>query len=98
MSYYFHYEAEKELSQTVAYYEDIHPGLGLDFATEVYSTTQRIVSFPTAWTKLGDDVRRCMVNRFPYGVLYREEGEQIQILAVMNLNQKPGYWKARLEK
>jgi hypothetical protein len=39
-----------------------------------------------------------MVNRFPYGVLYREEGEQIQILAVMNLNQKPGYWKDRLEK
>jgi len=38
MSFSFHPEAEEELNVAVDYYEDIEPGLGYDFALEVYST------------------------------------------------------------
>ncbi len=36
-----------------------------------------------------------MLNIFPYGVLYSIEADQIYILAVMNLNKDPDYWKYR---
>lgn len=70
MSYSFHPEARSEFEQAIDYYEDREAGLGLDFATEIHSTIQRIVDYPEAWAELERGVRRCMVRRFPYGVLY----------------------------
>ena len=48
MTYSFHPEAEDEFNRAVDYYEEIEPGLGYDFAVEVYSTIQRSVAFPKA--------------------------------------------------
>jgi len=96
MSYRFHPEAEAELNLSIDYYESIEPGLGYDFALEVYETIQRAVDFPKAWTILDDDVRRSLVKRFPYGVLYSEEPDGVFILAVMNLHRAPDYWKHRV--
>ena len=96
MSYRFHPEAEAELNLSIDYYESIEPGLGYDFVLEVYETIQRVVDFPKAWTTLDGDVRRSLVKRFPYGVLYSEEADGILILAVMNLHRAPDYWKHRV--
>ena len=52
MNFYFHPEAEEELNKAIDYYEDIEPGLGYDFALEVYLAIQRSVKFPKAWTIL----------------------------------------------
>jgi len=57
------------------YYEDIDPSLGYDFALEVYSTIKRSIEFPRAWAVLEGEIRRSLVRRFPYGVLYSEEPE-----------------------
>ena len=96
MSFAFHPEAEKELNEAIDYYEDIESGLGYDFALEVYSTINRSLDFPKAWSVLEGDVRRSLVRRFPYGVLYSEEKDEIFIVAVMHLHRKPGYWKHRV--
>jgi len=95
MSYRFHPEAEVELNLSIDYYESIEPGLGYDFAIEVYDTIQRVLEFPKAWTILDGEVRRSLVKRFPYGVLYSEDAGDILILAVMNLHRAPDYWKHR---
>lgn len=96
MSYRFHPEAEAELNRSIDYYESIEPGLGYDFALEVYDTIQRVVDFPKAWTLLEGDVRRSLVKRFPYGILYSIETDGVFILAVMNLHRAPDYWKHRV--
>jgi hypothetical protein len=96
MSFSFHPEAEKELNEAIDYYENIEPGLGYDFALEVYSTIGRSVDLPKAWAILEDNIRRSLVRRFPYGVLYSEEKDETFIVAVMNLHRKPGYWKQRI--
>lgn len=95
MSFSFHPESEEEFNKAIEYYEDIEPGLGYDFALEVYSTIQRSIKFPKAWTVLEGEIRRSLVRRFPYGVLYSEEQEEIFIVAVMNLHRNPDYWKHR---
>lgn len=95
MSFSFHPEAEKELTEAIAYYEQIEPGLGYDFALEVYSAIRRSVDFPEAWSVLDGDVRRSLVKRFPYGILYAQAEDGILILSVMNLHREPGYWKKR---
>jgi len=95
MKFIFHPEAEEEFEKTIEYYEKIQPGLGYDFAIEVYLTIQRITSFPGAWPIIEDNIRRCLINRFPYGILYDFEKETIYILAVMHLHREPDYWKKR---
>ncbi len=95
MIFRFHPEAERELREAVAYYEEIESGLGYDLSVEVYSADQRAVSYPKAWPVLDGDIRRALVRRFPYGVLYSAEEEVLLIVAVMNLHREPGYWKGR---
>jgi plasmid stabilization system protein ParE len=96
MRYVFHPEAQSELQSAVDYYEECREGLGDEFALEVNSAIQRILAFPQAWTRLSGQIRRCIVNRFPYGVIYQNFNGEILILALMPLRRKPGYWKKRL--
>jgi hypothetical protein len=95
MTFSFHPEAEEEFLEAINYYEDRERGLGYDFSIEVFATIQHIVIYPTAWPVIEEGVRRCLVHRFPYGVIYSIEQEEILILAVMHLRRHPGYWKNR---
>lgn len=95
MKYTFHPDAELEFEDAIKYYQEHQKGLGYDFSVEVYSAIKRILNNPHAWTILEDDIRRCMANRFPYGVIYSVQDDEIYILAVMNLGRSPDYWKYR---
>ncbi|MFA5233761.1 MAG: type II toxin-antitoxin system RelE/ParE family toxin [Sulfurimonas sp.] len=95
MTYSFHPDAELELNASVDYYQECKDGLGGEFAYEVQKTIQRILEYPTAWQKLNMDIRRCLTNRFPFGIIYFQRDNKIIILAVMQLNRKPNYWKSR---
>jgi plasmid stabilization system protein ParE len=88
--------AEADFTESIAYYEQQQYGLGMKFATEVKRTLSRIMNFPTAWTPLSPNTRRCRLNRFPYAVLYQLRSEAILIVAIQNLHQDPVSWKARL--
>lgn len=97
MKFSFHPEADAEFIAAVAYYEDCEIGLGLDHSREVYATIHNALDYPTLWPKVEDEVCRCLVHRFPYGVLYSIEPQDIFILAVMHLHRDPDYWKHRLK-
>ena len=96
MTYSFHPEAEAEFVDAINYYEKCENGLGEDFSLEVNSTIRNILAFPAAWPTMDEPVHRCFTHRFPYGVLYSTENDNIFILAVMHLHRQPDYWKKRL--
>lgn len=96
MKYAFHPEARAEFLAAIDFYEDREPGLGSDFAIEVHSIIENVLSFPNAWPILEDDIRRCQIRRFPYGIIYAQDEDVIFILAVMHLHRDPVYWKDRL--
>lgn len=91
----FHPEADVEFQHAIDYYEVRKPGLGTEFYLEVRSALGRIEQFPEAWPAVERTVRRCLVNRFPYAVLYTIEEDGIFILAVMHTRRDPDYWKHR---
>jgi len=96
MKFDFHPDADEELDEAVRYYEGCQPGLGLEFAEEVQAAIGRIIQYPKAWSRLSANTRRCLVNRFPYGVIYQLKSEAIRVIAVAHLHRRPGYWKDRL--
>jgi plasmid stabilization system protein ParE len=97
MNYFFHPLAKEEFIEAINYYENCHPGLGLDFSKEIHSTIQRIIHFPHAGFEFSNNTRRSLTKRFPFGVIYQfsEEKNEIIILAIMQLNRNPNYWKHR---
>ncbi len=95
MTFSFHPDAEREFNEAIEYYEGCEPGLGYDFAIEVGTAIQSILRYPEAWSVVDEDVRRRLVNRFPYAVLYTVEHGTIHVLAVMNAHRDPDYWKGR---
>jgi plasmid stabilization system protein ParE len=98
MKFYFHPDAEAEFDTAVEYYEQFQEGLGLEFAEEIYATISRIIQYPYAWSALSKNSRRCLVSRFPYGVIYQIKSHSLRIIAVAHLNRRPGYWKERFEQ
>jgi hypothetical protein len=95
-NYSFHPDAGQELQDAVSYYNECQDDLGTAFAKEVYSSIQNILQYPEAWPSISPNTRRCLVHRFPYGVIYQITDQEIYIIAIMQLNRKPKYWEDRI--
>ena len=87
--------AQQELDDAIAWYAAQAPGLGDAFLVEVLRAFELIRHHPDAWHPLSDHTRRCRLARFPYGVIYTQEGHDILVLAIANLHRRPGYWRDR---
>lgn len=96
MRFYFHPQADHEFDDAVRYYEDSQIGLGIEFAEEVYAAIARICEYPDAWSTMSKNTCRCLVNRFPFGIIFQNKYDSIRIVAVVNLHRRPGYWKNRI--
>ena len=96
--YFFHPAAEEEFVAAAEYYRGVDPALAVAFFEEVESVIAHIRRFPAAGVKIDADIRRSLLSRFPYGVLYEERLGNIRILALMHLRRRPNYWAQRVEK
>ena len=92
----FHPAAEAELIAAGEFYEAQAAGLGLDFVAEVRRTARTIAAHPEVGHRFSRRLRRTLVRRFPYGLLYRVEADTIVVVAVMHLRRRPGYWRGRV--
>ena len=91
----FHRLADFELNEAALYYDLEEPGLGTAFLEEVERCLEAIQAAPEAGAILRDSVRRRLLRRFPYALLYKIKPSGIRILAVMNLRRRPTYWVGR---
>jgi toxin ParE1/3/4 len=96
MKFYFHEDAELEFGKAIEYYEGCQTGLGLEYAQEIYAAIKRIIQYPEAWPPLSKKTRRCLVNRFPFGIIYQVKSGLLKIIAVADLRRRPNYWKDRV--
>ena len=89
--------AEAELDSAVEYYESERRGLGFGFQAEVVRSLGRVAQYPSSYQKIGKYSRRCLVHKFPYGVIYqhREDKNEILVIAIAHLHRKPDYWLSR---
>ena len=89
--------AEQELDEAIAYYNAQVAGLGDSFLLEALKVFDLIEQYPQAWHPLGDGIRRCRLNRFPYTIVYTHDADEILVLAVAHMHRRPWYWRERLK-
>lgn len=69
--------------------------LGVQFLAEFDAAIRRIFAYPKSYALLENEIRRCLIKRFPYGILYGIDADTIVIIAVAHLHRKPNYWVER---
>lgn len=89
--------AQDELDEAFIWYEEQAIGLGYEFLDEIDQSIRLIATFPKLQTRIDKNLRRCLVNRFPFGVFYGISGEDIIVVAVAHLKRKPLYWLKRMD-
>ena len=92
----FHKLAGRELLDARDHYDDLVFGLGKSFVIEIERCLNIIKSNPLAYPLIKGSIRKAVVIKFPYSILYRVEKKNIYILAVMHQKRKPKYWASRV--
>ena len=90
-----HPEAVLEAQAAYKWYHDRNDTAAEAFLAELDRAVELISESPMRWPIYLHGTRHFLLHRFPFGVVYRELGETLQIVAVAHGRRKPGYWKGR---
>ena len=91
-------EGDDELSDAVRYLARQSERAAVDFLDDVRGARNQLRTFPNCGSPLGGGVRRLLLSRFPYQLVYRVEGDEIRVYAVAHLKRKPDYWQERIDE
>ncbi|HEY4181425.1 MAG TPA: type II toxin-antitoxin system RelE/ParE family toxin [Kofleriaceae bacterium] len=87
--------ADEELIDEVARYELRRDGLGFELLAAVRAAVALVAQNPHAWqaSDYGLGVRRFVMDRFPFTIVYAELADEILIIAIAHTSREPGYWR-----
>ncbi len=90
-------EAEDDLKEAFSWYEDKRKGLGYDFLLQVDAGINLIDRNPEIHPIEYKGIRKHLIKRFPYKIIYLIEEEEIIILAVIYGKRRPDLIKKRID-
>jgi plasmid stabilization system protein ParE len=89
--------AAEDLIEAAEYYEMRQRGLGGDVAAEVQRVVALLLETPTLGERLDRVHRRVQLKRFPYGLIFRLEGDVIRVVAIAHRRRRARYWSFRIQ-
>jgi plasmid stabilization system protein ParE len=93
---FFAPEAERDLAEAFAWYEEQRPGLGEELLRCIEACIEAIRRTPGIHSVVHESYRRGLVRRFPYAVFYEYRNERIIVIAVFHTARDPNKWRGRL--
>jgi len=78
-----------------AWYRRADPRVARDFAAELRHSFEQLTAFPEGAQEILGGVRRRVMRRFPYSIVYSIRNDRIRILALAHDSRKPFYWADR---
>jgi len=81
--------AELDLHASFEFYELQRDGLGKDFIKEIDSTLKRIQSNPRQFSQHKRNIRKALVEKFPFTVFFYLTGDLINIFAIFHFSRDP---------
>jgi toxin ParE1/3/4 len=93
-------EAETEAQEAAGWYDERQAGLGQQFLDTLTHALEMIERQPQAFPRVSTndatrEVRRCVLQRFPYLLFYEVRAEEALVLAVAHARRRPNYWQHR---
>jgi plasmid stabilization system protein ParE len=92
----YHPAIEAELRAIQDYYEERSPGLGGEFIDEFERQVLQLAARPERWMLIQEDLRRCLMRRFPYIIYFRKvDSGRVRITVVKHQRRHPNYGRER---
>jgi plasmid stabilization system protein ParE len=88
-------EAETELVEAFEWYDQRREGLGSQFLLSVDAVLQAVARNPIQYPQVFKAIRRAILHRFPYAILFIVDDTRISVLAVFHVKRDPRQWKKR---
>ena len=88
-------EAQSEVVNAFDWYQRCVPGLGQEFLSEIDHVMNGIAQNPLQFPRVFKSVRRALVRRFPYQVLFVSDEERVVVIAVFHAHRDPVRWQDR---
>jgi plasmid stabilization system protein ParE len=93
-------DANEDLLEARAWYDNIRPELGERFALAVEATVEAIAEHPLQFLVVYRSRRRAGVRRFPYGIFFEIREREVQehrivALACFHGRRNPRRWQSR---
>ena len=90
--------AAGQLLDAIAYLEDERPGTGRALRDAVEDLVELLTRFPRAFPLLpeapGDEVRRALLPRWGYWLIFELRGDgELVLLAMWHSQRRPGGWQ-----
>jgi plasmid stabilization system protein ParE len=92
----FRPEAEADLADAFAWYEERGRGLGDRFLFSVEAALAAIQRHPESFLVVHKHVRRILLRRFPYAVFYTVDESSVTVFGVFHCRRDPGRWQERV--
>lgn len=90
-----HAQAEAEYEAVLGWYQARSLRAAAGFEAAIERAVEFLETFPEACPLCDDRHRYCALRRYPYGLVYRVDGDQVRVVAVPHNRQLPGFWKGR---
>lgn len=88
-------EALREIEDAIDWYRERSPRTAEAFARETERAVQLIAADPRIWPHFEAGTRRYVLRKFPYSIIYREQEDRIEIVAMAHHKRQPRYWQGR---
>jgi plasmid stabilization system protein ParE len=89
-------DARRELLEARDYYDEQRLGYGERFVEAVETEFALLLQFPEIGKRLRKNVRRRNISRWPYGIVYVLDADELVIIAIAHHRRRPEYWRSRL--
>jgi plasmid stabilization system protein ParE len=89
-------EAELDIAEAYAWYEERRIGLGEEFLSCVDACIQVVCRSPGIHSFIHESYRRALVRRFPYAVFYEYARDTVTVYGVFHTSRDPHKWRVRL--
>lgn len=96
MNVEFHNAATSEVQSAIAFHEAERSGLGRNLWDEILAAVQRIELNPDGPERIGSNLRRTPIRRFPYSIIYGICRDTLWIVAVAHHSRQAAYWRNRV--
>ena len=89
--YRFLTPSEEEMTEAALFYEAASNQLGTDFLDDVQGAINRVCNYPLAGEAITSELRRTLLHRFPFSLIYAVEENVIVIIAVAHESRRPAW-------
>lgn len=87
--------AETEIDEAVAWYASRSQRISAEFVAALEAAIASVYLTPEQYPIVAGELRRALLQRFPYGLIYLFNEDEVIIVACAHTRQDPRRWRYR---